>query len=335
MARKFYFSLLMIATLVAAAAPAAQARKARCTPDPGSPRCHFWYGKVTLVADGDTIKVDVFGDHTREVERVRLTGINAPELHVYSHKRSHRRGECNGVSATNRLEDLIRQGQGHNVVRLAAQHPRSHSGVRKRRIVYSKIGGQWVNLNKIQLREGRALYLGNPQEWAWNRDFELLAEQAAMEGLRMYNPYSCGAGPMAAVTPAMKIHWDAQGNDYQNVNGEWARIYNPSDVALPLAGWWFRDSWKERYYFPDWAQVPPHGSITLKMGHGDNGGGIFHWGRPSPPFENPRPRRGKFGDGGYLFDRRGNLRAWVMYPCLMGSCAYAGAAGSSKLPDTE
>src|SRR3954452_20147788 len=76
MARKFYFSLLIIAPVVAAAAPAASARKARCTPDPGSPRCHFWYGQVKLVADGDTIDVDLFGDHTHELERVRFTGIN-------------------------------------------------------------------------------------------------------------------------------------------------------------------------------------------------------------------------------------------------------------------
>jgi hypothetical protein len=35
----------------------------------------------------------------------------------------------------------------------------------------------------------------------------------------------------------------------------------------------------------------------------------------TPPFQNPdnHPRRA-VGDGGYLFDPRGNLRAWVMYP---------------------
>jgi hypothetical protein len=198
--------------------------------------------------------------------------------------------------------------------------------------VYAKIGGHWVNLNKVMLEEGRALYLGNPQEWAWNRDFEVIAEAAALRGERIWNPYSCGRGPEADVTPTMRIEWNAPGNDYQNVNGEWARIYNTSTVPLSLDGWWFRDSWKERYYFPSYAVVPPGGSILLRMGHGDDGGGVFHWGRPSPPFENPRPRRGKFGDGGYLFDKRGNLRAWVMYPCLMGTCAYAGAAGNKATP---
>ena len=326
MARKLQFTLLVAATAFAALAPNASARMGRCTPDPGSPRCHFWYGKVKLVADGDTIDVDVFGDHTHQTKRIRFTGINAPELHRYSHYRARRRGECNGVPAANRIDTLIHQG--HKIVRLAAQHPKSHSNVRERRIVYTKIHGHWLNLNKIQLREGRALYLGNPQEWAWNRDFELIAEDAALRGLRIWNPTSCGRGPQADITPTARIRWDAPGDDNHNVNGEWARIYNPSDAALSLNGWWFRDSWKERYYFPASAQVPPHGSVLLRMGKGRNHGNVYHWGRSTPPFENWHPHRGKFGDGGYLFDRRGNLRAWAMYPCLLGSCSYAGEAGN-------
>jgi hypothetical protein len=115
----------------------------------------------------------------------------------------------------------------------------------------------------------------------------------------------------------MQLQYDADGNDFQNVNGEWARISNPSGVPVSLRGWWFRDSAALRYRFPRRARVPAHRSVLLGMGRGRDGGGVFHWGLRTPPFQNPSYDRRGIGDGGYLFDPRGNLRAWVMYPCLV------------------
>jgi endonuclease YncB( thermonuclease family) len=317
MARTLRIVLLLAVTATAVAAPAASARP-RCTSDPGSPRCHVWYGKAKFFADGDTIDVDIYGDQTRERRRIRLTGLNAPELRRYSRHRSRRRGECHAVAATNRLETLIRRG--HRRVRLKAQRRRSHSGGRLRRQISVRIGGHWVDVTRVMLEEGRALFLGNNDEWAWNRRYEAAAEEAAARGLRIWNPRGCGVGPASAIAPRMRLKHDARGNDYRNVNGEWARIFNPSDSRLRLAGWWFRDSWKQRYHFPRRAVIRPHGSILLRMGRGRNRRRVFHWGRSTPPFENPH-RRGKSGDGAYLFDPRGNLRAWVMYPCFAGACA--------------
>jgi hypothetical protein len=53
--------------------------------------------------------------------------------------------------------------------------------------------------------------------------------------------------------------------------------------------------------------------VTVRVGPGRSGGSTFHWGLPSPVFENAsRDARG-IGDGGYLFDPQGDLRAWRMY----------------------
>src|SRR4051794_41735278 len=119
--------LLAVATALIAA-PTASARP-HCTAGSG-PRCFTWYGKVSLVADGDTIDVDVYGDGTRERRRIRLTGLNAPELRRYSRRRSRRRGECHAVAAANRLETLIRHW--HRRGRLRGPHRPSHSGSRLR-----------------------------------------------------------------------------------------------------------------------------------------------------------------------------------------------------------
>jgi endonuclease YncB( thermonuclease family) len=318
MARSLRFALLLAVTAMVAA-PTASARP-RCTSDPGSPRCHVWYGKVKFFADGDTLDIDVYGDGTHQRRRIRLTGLNAPEMRRYSKYRNRRRGECHAVAATNRLETLIRRAPGRNLVRLKAQHRRSSSGGRLRRQISIRRRGQWIDVTRLMLEEGRALFLGNNREWAWNRRYMIAAEQAAAGGRRIWNPSGCGPGPRSRVVPRMKLRYDAFGNDFRNVNGEWARIFNPSDVPLRLRGWWFRDSWKQRFHFPGNAVIKPHRSILLRMGRGRNRKRVLHWGRSTPPFENPH-RRGKSGDGGYLFDRRGNLRAWVMYPCFFpGAC---------------
>ena len=306
----------LLAVLLAAAGwlalPAlAAAANGPCLPKQGSPRCTFWTGKVKFVADGDTIDVDIDGDG-RGARRVRMTGYNAMELTRYSHDPARRRGECHGVEAAARLEGLLRRG--HMRVRLAAQNPRSRSGYRLRRQVSTRIGGRWVDVGRILVGEGHALWLSNPTEWAWNSLYRTLTQQAAVWGERLWNPHGCGTGPATGAHLSIRVNYDAPGADAANVSGEWARISNRSAVDIPLAGWWFRDSALRRYRFPGWAVLRAYGSITVRMGRGRDRDDVFHWGLPTPPFENPSFDRRGVGDGGYLFDPRGNLRASVIYP---------------------
>jgi endonuclease YncB( thermonuclease family) len=300
---------LLVAAFVLLFAAPASAATGRCLPDGWSPTCTFWTGTVVFVADGDTIDVDVDGDGTHRPKRVRITGINAMELHVYSHTPSRRRGDCHGVAATARLEQLIRRS--HWRVRLAAQDRRSHSGARIRRQVSVRAHGRWVDAGRILIAEGHALWLPNPVEWAWNRAYGPLSQQAAARGRRLWNPRGCGAGPAASLQ--MTLNPDADGNDGENVNGEWARIRNTGSRAVSLHRWWFRDSDLRRYTFPRSAIVPAGGAITLHMGRGANTRTDFHWGLTAPPLDNPSGDDRAMGDGGYLFDPRGNAREWVIY----------------------
>ena len=41
-----------------------------------------------------------------------------------------------------------------------------------------------------------------------------------------------------------------------------------------------------------------------------------YWGLAAPVFANPTFDTEAIGDGGYLFDPRGDLRAWNLYPTL-------------------
>ncbi len=298
--------LLAIGLLLAVTAPAAAAT-APCVA--GGPTCHVQTGKVTFVADGDTIDVRIDGAGKR---RVRLTGIQAMEQTRYSKRASRRRGSCHALAATARLEQLMRQAG--NQVRLEDQSDTSVSRGRPRRHVSARIGGAWVDVEAILLAEGHVLWLPNKVEWAWNRQYSRLARQAAAAGLRIWDPAGCAArtaSPGAVL--AMELNYDAPGNDFENVNGEWARISNRSGVGVDLSRWTFRDSALRWFTFPAGASIPAGGSVTLHMGAGRADGDTFYWGLPAPPFENPSGDRRGMGDGGYLFDPQGDLRAYAMY----------------------
>jgi endonuclease YncB( thermonuclease family) len=298
---RFLTALLACAIALAAAAPSALARRAPC--HPGSAKsCHVWTGKVTFVADGDTVDVKLDGGGTR---RVRLAAINATELTRYSHKPSLRRGECHAVAATNRLERMIRRG--HWRVRLLAQHASSRSLGRLLRSLQVRSGGHWRDAGAAQLRAGMALWLPKRDEPAWNDEYSVIARDAAARGVGLYDPDSCGRGPAAGARIEVHVNWDAAGVDRENVNGEWIEVRNLGSRAVRLGHWRVKDSDLKQYRLPSWAKAPAHGSIYVHIGRGHSRGNHFYWGLPHALFDNEQ------GDGGYLFDPQGDLRAWDIY----------------------
>jgi endonuclease YncB( thermonuclease family) len=311
-AMKRILPIPILAAAAVCALPAAASAKAPCLPTQGSPKCHFWYGKATFIDDGDTIDVDIDGDGTHTPRRVRFTGINAMELRRYSKYANRRRGACHARAAALRVQRLVHHS--HRRVRLAAMHPSSRAGRRLRRQISVRVNGVWTDLGAIEVSEGLALWLPSHREWAWNRGYAALAKQAQAARLNVYNPIACGVGAARGIQLGMRLRYDAPHNDSKHVNGEHARIINPTASRIPIGGWWFRDSALRRFRFPRWAAIRPHRSVIVKMGHGRNHGRVFHWGLGAPPLENPTYDRRWLGDGGYLFDRHGNIRASVIYP---------------------
>jgi endonuclease YncB( thermonuclease family) len=293
--------------------------KAPCLGGAKRPLCHFSKGKVTFVADGDTIDVNVYGDGTSTPIRVRLTGINAMEQTVYSSNPDRRRGECHALAATARIERLIKRSR--RVVRLGSQARDPMSGHRHRRSVAVRLDGRWRDVGQMLIDEGHVLWLPNRNEWAHNGRYNAGAQRAAAAGRRLWNTDACGAGPHQSTPLRMWVNWEADGRDGpSNVNGEWVKIKNLGALDLPIGRWWFRDSWVKRFRFPSGTVVPAGRTVTLFVGSrpaGDtNRTTHFYWGRGGSMFEDVREHG--VGDGGYLFDPQGDLRAWMAYPCRYG-----------------
>ena len=314
----------VVTTLVLA--PAASAKRIPCVLGQDSPTCLVWTAKVHLADDGDTVKAKILNGKTWSArERVRLTGIQAPELFNYSRK--SRRGACLGVKATETLERMVR----NSTVRLVAQKASSRSigdtRIRLRRSIQVKRGGKWIDPAAELLKRGLALWFPNGQEWAWNGTYSRLAEEAAAKGVGIWNPVACGKpGPSESSPLSVKPKWD--GEDKDRASGEWIRITNHDPVnAVPLAGWAIRDAHlrgdkhQPGYKFPASAEVPAGGSIVVNVGQGSDTATTFYWGftEPETIFENASNDSKQAGDGAYLFDPHSELRAFAQYPCRL-SC---------------
>jgi micrococcal nuclease len=319
--------LLFLAALVGYPAAAEAVRRGPCIPGTKRPKCRVWTGKVVAVADGDTVNVRIRQNgHWSERKDVRLLGIQAMELTDYS--RAHgRRGECHAVEAAERLEFLL---QGRRVkrrkIRLASFRASSKTAGRRgrlRRAIAYKTGGHWQDVGAMLMREGHVLWDPNGKEWAWNRRYGDLAAQAASARVGLWDTDFCGTGPWSGAALELKLRWDAPHSDGHHVNGEWIRIKNDDPLAaLPLHRWWVRDSALRRYRLPRIAVVPPGGSVRVRVGKGTDTLSNFFWGQPDPVFENVKRGRRAIGDGAYLFDPQGDLRAWRMYPCRPGCAGF-------------
>jgi endonuclease YncB( thermonuclease family) len=277
------------------------------------------YGKVVFVDDGDTIDVVVKGDGTCRPVRVRFIGIQAMELHVYSHTLSKLRGECWGVDAAKNLHRLVAGKQ----VRLTARKVSSASthNVRPRRFVAVQVNGVWTDVGAMQLDAGLVLPDLIPDEFSHNLDYARRAQTAAAIGAGFWGSSSrCGIGPSQDDQVKVDVNWDADGNDGENVNGEWVDVTNLGVNPVDLSGWWVRDAayrgYKAHgYTFPAGTVVVPGDHVRLKVGKGDDGGGVLHWGLDIPIFANVTEDKTFMGDGAWLYDPNGDLRAWYMYPC--------------------
>ena len=312
--------LLALAGALLAPAPAAHAKSGPCLPEyPQGAQCKVWQGTVRYVDDGDTLDADVPGDGLGGLLRVRIIGIQAMEQTTY--RAAQRAGDCHAVDATNRLEQLVKRSK--RKIRVASLYPESRSRGRRLRSVAVRYKGRWRDVGRTMLNEGHALWLPGRSEDATNLRYSVLTQRTAAAKRGLFSPNYCGIGPNEGHAIRVWANWDADGSDAEDVNGEWVKIKNYDTInPLPLGGWYVRDTGLRRYTFPPGASIPPNSSIKVYAGQGESFGGEFFWNLTAPVFENTVPDDRGFGDGAYLFDPQGDIRAWMIYPCRIG-CADA------------
>ncbi len=233
---------------------------------------------VTRVIDGDTFEIEGGGV-------VRILGINTPE------KKQPFYGNASFF-----LKDLI---EGRNVT---MEKDTAETDKYGRHLRYVFIGGIFVN--EEILREGFAnVYIIPPNE-KYSARLEK-AEQYArktMKGLWNASTYS-------SCFVVSELHWDAFGNDNENLNDEFVSLNNICNTAINMTGWTLKNAGTKTYKFGKVFLGPIQG-VTIRSGCGKNSGTELFWCSRKPVWNNN-------GDAVYLRDAEG---------LLVFSEAYAGKA---------
>jgi len=95
------------------------------------------------------------------------------------------------------------------------------------------------------------------------------------------------------------INYDAPGDDWDNLNGEYVTIQNSGSENADLTGWRLVDAASHTFTFPSFT-LAPGSTVTVYTGSGTNTQTSLYWGSSSPIWNNDH-------DTAYLYDSSGEL----------------------------
>ncbi len=273
-------------------------------------------GYAAMVVDGDTLRFSHSRNRTTDnYQVVRLLGVQAPEKFPGA-------SGCEGPAAHEFLREAI---EGRPVVLASATDSRSSIRNRRTRTVYVRMpDGSWIDASALMLAAGFGQWMPKKIEPVHNLQYRKIFDTARAKGLNMWDPQYCGVGPPANLR--LVIQPDPVGVDSRELNDEYVAVVNDGAERVDLSGWVLRDSSLDWLRLPPGTGVDPGSVLTVRSGSGPNTSSTVYWGRRSPVWANfttaagVRTRFGFIGDGAYLLDPEGNVRASKVYPCL-GGCS--------------
>jgi len=129
----------------------------------------------------------------------------------------------------------------------------------------------------------------------------LVAERFAVQFKTMWSEwYTIKPTPTASLKVVIyHVHYDAEGNDNENLNDEYVVIKNLGDTAVDLTGWTLRDEAGHTFMFPRFT-LDAGATVTVHTGSGINTKTHLYWGKSRAVWNNDH-------DTAYLYDSHGNL----------------------------
>lgn len=269
-----------------------------------------WTVTITEIVDGDTVK---FRYRNGTSDTGRLLGVDTPEVHT-----SNDPAEFEGVPTNDAGASCLRDW-GHKasefaradlvgekvIVTLDANEgPR---GYYDRLLVYIRDDGKLFNYQLVTQGYARVY----DSEFTKRDRFYAAESDAQQNGVGLWEcrnargttqPPSGGGGSggddgngdgdggengdgssQLAVT---RIHEDANGNDHDNLNGEYVVFENTGDSELDLSGWTISDAADHTYRVPSGVTLAPGETVTLYTGGGSDSASELYWGSGSAVWNN-------------------------------------------------
>jgi endonuclease YncB( thermonuclease family) len=285
--------------------------------------------------DGDTTHVKTTANQLVEVRNI---GLQTPER-----KKGANPAQCGAEAAYENFKALI--PEEITIVQLRSVTNSSNAwggGTRPLRSVYklnNATGAFDIDVQAEQIKAGWSLWWPSAAEWANNKTYLDLANDAKARGVGIWNPNLCGAA--TGGVPSMWFSANAPQIDANTepAFGEYVILKNETSSAMDLTNWSLRDN-SLNFFWSDsngWMQgLNKFGSMVLQPGEHriiylDNPDGYalstteyeyFNWTRNTPGAQLTNgsisdsfsPNYAN-GDGVYLQDPLGNIRASMTNPC--------------------
>ncbi|MEM5797374.1 MAG: thermonuclease family protein [Candidatus Aenigmatarchaeota archaeon] len=230
---------------------------------------------VTKVLDGDTIEIETG-------EKVRLLGINAPEINEHYYQ-----------EAKDRLAELV----NGKLVKLEAG--REDKDIYGRLLRYVFVDDVFVNLQL--LREGYAtVYITNPEE-KYYLDFKTAEKEARQNKLGLW-----ATSNITQCITIVVFNYDTVGNDNENLNDEYVTFQNNCETAINMNNWTVKDAATNIYTFKSFV-LSGNSRVTLYTGSGSDTSNELYWNKKRAVWNND-------GDTLFLRNDKGNLILSYSYP---------------------
>lgn len=207
--------------------------------------------KVSEVLDGDSIVLE------NGVE-VRLIGINASEM-----------GQNCYIEAKNKLEELVKE----KTARLEKDVSDTDQYGRLLRYVY--IGNIFVNLEMV--RFGYATAYEYPPDTKYSVQIAQAEEEAKQNKDCLWQTPETNYIEDSCIQ-ITNFHFNAAGNDNDNMNDEYVSFKNSCNYSIEMSGWSIKDEATNTYLFPSFT-FEPNSQVTLYSGSGTNTKTQLFWRR--------------------------------------------------------
>lgn len=271
-------------------------------------------GVVIRVADGDTFLFRP--DGSDEILRVRMLGINTPEVRGFEGQ-NFETDQCGGPEASALLAEIL---PPQTRVQLRSRSPEQESRNRIQRFAFAfnpATGEYDIDPQALVAQAGLAMWFTIGDDPSLSYTYRAIIEEAQLAGRGIWNPTYCGPLEQPDAQLSLLVNWDAPGNDAENINGEFSILRNIGATPVDVSGWLLRDSSLESWFtFPGGQIIEPNDYRVIFVGVGEAESRSLFMNSPRPLFINATASP-LLGDGAYLLDRNGAMRAYFQYPCII------------------
>jgi len=209
---------------------------------------------ISEVIDGDTVKLSTG-------EYVRLLGINAPE-----------RGQPYHEKSTNRLRQLVK---GKAVILEKDVDDRDQYG---RLLRYIFLNGENINVKLV--KEGLATVYIIPPNIKYETELREAENEAKNLKINLWKLAEQEEEKNICDNRCIGVsyfHWNAEGNDCENLNDEYVIFKNSCPYPCNLTAWTVKDeSSRDPYVFPTFI-LESGAMVTLYTGCGTNTANSLYW----------------------------------------------------------